>query len=387
MSLPFAQLLSTSGMSPAPPRDCAAPSQFILKDEAHDYSVGNLGEGLVVGTVQSSRRTRIWEFGTNLHCSIIGTCLSTAELRHLLVKLKVSEAAAASDHDLHCLGVMLASRREGGAKLLQKVLDRRHRVAVVRYGQVKETAGLLSLWEESLKQGDIPGAYWAALTHPVATEDVVKRAFSDVHMLSHLVGAANRADIRRLRQLEQEAAALAEKVQRQQRHLQDGFAERDLTIRRLREMLARHASEGSGPPDGFKHKGGAAELDSVVQELNHRLGRETARCERSKQREQQLSDMIMELRRALETSQRECRSLRLELDTIEQQVSVFAQSDQQASRDTLRLSGLTLLYAGGRAHQIPQFKNVVERAGACFLHHDGGIEHSSELLPGLVSSR
>jgi hypothetical protein len=43
------------------------------------------------------------------------------------------------------------------------------------------------------------------------------------------------------------------------------------------------------------------------------------------------------------------------------------------------------LYIGARAHQIPQFKAVIERMGARFLHHDGGIEHSATLLPGLVS--
>jgi hypothetical protein len=56
-------------------------------------------------------------------------------------------------------------------------------------------------------------------------------------MLSHLVGAANRADIRRLRQLEQENAALLIKIERQHRQLRDGFAVRDQSIRRLNEML------------------------------------------------------------------------------------------------------------------------------------------------------
>jgi hypothetical protein len=36
-------------------------------------------------------------------------------------------------------------------------------------------------------------------------------------------------------------------------------------------------------------------------------------------------------------------------------------------------------------NQIPQLKSLVERTGARFLHHDGGIEHSSSLLPGLIS--
>jgi hypothetical protein len=43
------------------------------------------------------------------------------------------------------------------------------------------------------------------------------------------------------------------------------------------------------------------------------------------------------------------------------------------------------LYVGGRAHQIPQFKAMTERAGGYFLHHDGGIEHSIGLIPGLIS--
>ena len=46
---------------------------------------------------------------------------------------------------------------------------------------------------------------------------------------------------------------------------------------------------------------------------------------------------------------------------------------------------MTLLYVGGRANQIPAFRALIERAGGIFLHHDGGIEHGSSLLPGLVA--
>jgi hypothetical protein len=57
-------------------------------------------------------------------------------------------------------------------------------------------------------------------------------------MLSHLVGAANRADVRRLRQLEEQNSRLVEKLDRQQRQLREGFTSRDKTILRLEEMLA-----------------------------------------------------------------------------------------------------------------------------------------------------
>jgi hypothetical protein len=185
----------------------------------------------------------LWEFDCNLHCSIIGTCLTTAELRRILDKLEVALAGAASDHDVHSLGVTLAGRKEGGAKFIQKTLDRRHGATITRYSRAKDESALLAQWQETLKQGDIPGAYWAALTHPAATNEVVKKVFSDVHMLSHLVGAANRADFRRLRELEQENAALAAKVERQQRHLRDGFAVRDQTISSLSNLLASQKND------------------------------------------------------------------------------------------------------------------------------------------------
>jgi hypothetical protein len=36
------------------------------------------------------RRRRIWELSNYLHCSVIGTCLTTAELRQILIRMAVS---------------------------------------------------------------------------------------------------------------------------------------------------------------------------------------------------------------------------------------------------------------------------------------------------------
>ena len=197
-------------------------------------------------SAQPPRRSKIWELAETLHCSIIGTCLSNAELRHVLVRLRVNGVEAADDHELHVVGVMLAGRRDAGAKLLQRALDRRHGLAIKQYAKAKDEETLRRLWDESMRSSDIPGAYWALLSHAAATEAIVKKAFQDVHMLSHLVGAANRADIRRLRQLEQEKGALTEKLHRQQQQLRDGFTSRDQTIRQLNSALRDHHPLG-GP--------------------------------------------------------------------------------------------------------------------------------------------
>src|SRR5271155_1424711 len=62
------------------------------------------------------QRTKLWEFGTNLHCSIIGTCLTTADLRQIFVKLGRREAPEATEHDMHASAVLLAGKRHDGAK-------------------------------------------------------------------------------------------------------------------------------------------------------------------------------------------------------------------------------------------------------------------------------
>ena len=196
-------------------------------------------------SAQPARRSKIWELADTLHCSIIGTCLSNAELRHALARLGVNGIEAADDHELHVVGVMLAGRRDAGAKMLQRALDRRHALAIKQYAKAKDEDALRRLWDVSMRSGDIPGAYWALLSHVAATETMVKKAFQDVHMLSHLVGAANRADIRRLRELEAENGALTEKLHRQQQQLRDGFTSRDEAIRELNRLLAvHHCAEG-----------------------------------------------------------------------------------------------------------------------------------------------
>jgi hypothetical protein len=314
-----------------------------------------------------------------LHC---GTCLSTGELRHILGKLNVADIA--TDHELHSRGVVLAGRREGGAKFLQKALDRRHHAVITRYARAKDVSGLLALWEDSLRQGDIPGAYWAVLTHPATTKDVVKRVFGDVHMLSHLVGAANRADIRRLRELERDNAALAAKVERQQRALQEGFKARDATIRRLGEMLAQQASEGPGTMNAGSGGDDEPCADSLIRDLNHQLARASAHRERTDRRLDELTAALKEKELVLQASRRECQSAQRELHLIDDHLAAVIQTNSVVP-DTLDLSGGAILYVGGRAHQVPELKGLVERVGGRFLHHDGGIEHGAGLLPGLVS--
>jgi hypothetical protein len=330
----------------------------------------------------SKRRTQIWELHQSLHCSIIGTCLSSGEMRRLLVRLKVEGAETADDHDLHVLGVLLAGRSKAGAKQLQKTLDRRHQTFLNQFAKAKDAAALSALWEDALARGDIPGAYWALLTHPAATDTMVKDVFGKIHMLSHLVGAANRADIRRLRQLEEHNADLTAKLERQQRQLRDGFISRDETIRRLNGMLARAASQEAIVPSLDAAEDSRAVKDALA-ELDKRLAHETGRRERLELRLASVSEALNAAERTRSRAEGELETLHQELALLEARLGATLQTVD--APDGLDLNGLTVLYVGGRANQTPQLKGLIESTGGRFLYHDGGIEHSATLLPGLVS--
>lgn len=58
------------------------------------------------GAAGKAARKKIWDLPGMYHCSVVGTCLSTAELRKLLGRLGMGEAGE-SDHELHGRGVGL----------------------------------------------------------------------------------------------------------------------------------------------------------------------------------------------------------------------------------------------------------------------------------------
>jgi hypothetical protein len=198
----------------------------------------------LVVTDAKGRRSKIWDIAPSLHCSIIGTCLSAAELRQFFVKLGDATAKTATDYTLHSYGVRAAGKHDRLGKLLNKTLDNRHEAAIRRSAKASSTARVRELWLEAFEQGNIPGGYWAVLTHPATDRPLVEEAFGQVHMLSHMVGSSNRIDITRLRTLERELGERDEKISRQETRPTEGACERSELLRKSR------TSGGRGPPEG-----------------------------------------------------------------------------------------------------------------------------------------
>ncbi|MGD9538436.1 MAG: DUF2325 domain-containing protein [Alphaproteobacteria bacterium] len=332
-----------------------------------------------------SRRLRLNELKNTLHCSIIGTCLTMGELREVARRFMPEgskELDAASDQDVHEHMVLAAGQSPLVSRQINKALDRRHAPVIRRFAAARDEAAVREAWRTAFDLGDIPGAYWAVLTHPAAGEELRQEAFGEVHMLSHLLGASNRADIRRLRSLEADNAALQSSLAHAQLAHRQALAERDARIAQLEQSLAGEPERlREAAANALQHN--AAELAS----LRSRLDKEAAARAHAELKHAALSEEVEALRASRADLESELAATMDEL--IAQRDSATdhtARADRSADDATPhRLDGQSILIVGARNRQAVACRSFIERRGGVFLHHDGGLEQSIGTLAGLIS--
>ena len=324
-----------------------------------------------------ARRAKLSELNPHFHCSVIGTCIGTGALRKLMRRL-VPGAAQDGDLAVHHDAVSLAMDGGAGAKALHKALDDQHAAVIRRFAAAADGAALGALWAEALKSGEVPGAYWALMTHPQAGDELRNRAFGDVHMLSHLVGAANRADIRRLVALEARNGELQEHCDRLQARLQESAAERDAQLAQLRAELAQARGAAARLPER------APEADAA-DELRERLARQDLRLAQAGRESHAARAAHEDALGRLERLSSANTELQQELAALEAELArARAPGDGAASPLERGLRGLRLLYVGGRPSTLAAIRALAEGAGAEWLHHDGGVEDRKGLLAAML---
>lgn len=332
---------------------------------------------------ETSRRLRIWEL-ENMQCPVIGTCFSLAELRKFAGKLKLQATGTDSDYELHAFFVGVCQENNHTAKFIQKRLDAKFSGALRRYSKFKNDDALRAAWRADQDRGDIPGPFWAVVTHPATSEELRSLIFAEVHMLSHLVGASNRADIRRLADLEKENERLQLSMQR----TKDVFADRLRALRAERDELAHEVRRTAAEltrERSSRQRGEAA--SETGHHLAHELEVEALRRELStaQQATAQLQQELAAQVRRNELLQASERELASEKDVLEAELSrlLAAKACPHAGKDDCpgpTLCGLRILYVGGRPGLLPQYRALVESYGGELLHHDGGMEESSNRL-------
>ena len=321
-------------------------------------------------------RAKLHQLDPHLHCSVIGTCLGTGELRKLM--LKHGATRIMSDLEVHHHSVSLAMDGGEAAKAIHKALDQKHAGAIRTFSQATDVATLESAWRNAWQQGDIPGAYWALLTHKLITPELRQLAFGEIHMLSHLMGSANRTELKRFVALEKENAELRERLDREHARHEETLQERDQFAAQMHRQALDYESRIAQAQAQIQ-KVGEEDLQSAVPEL---VAIQTERRERAERSAQDALQEMQRLHERLARMEQKAREFAEELAMAEDELQRLsadpAEANTMASRQLLE--GRVVLYVGGRPSSTPAIRDFVKRHGGDFLYPDGGLEVRKGML-------
>ena len=187
-------------------------------------------------------RRKLWDH-EDYQCSILGTCLAMPELRKLARKLGATLKPKATDYEVHAFFVHACRQESPMSAFINKYLDKKYRKALRLFAKADEETALAAMWRHAVKTGDVPGPFWALMSHPAASKALLSEAFGEVHMLSHLMGAANRADVKRLSWLERRLGEITQALARVQVARRAGKLEWAKRIRDLEQSLSLERAE------------------------------------------------------------------------------------------------------------------------------------------------
>lgn len=323
-----------------------------------------------------SRRRRIWELGSHSHCPVVGVCMPLERVRVLARKLLVLQGDE-DDYTLHCSLVTAAARRNAVSEALQKDLEARFALDLRQAAQAKCRDSLMAWWRTRAAQGEIAGALWATLTHARCDEWLEMRVLGQVHMLQHQVGAAQRVDMARHRELSAEHQALVREY---------GDVQQRVTTWSLERAREQQAWEQERLQMRATHISLQTQLAHVQEQLQHFQAERPDLPER-----EALQQRLAEQIERNQNLQREINRLNSRPAAVaEPEGALVAAGDFESPAVEfvpIKLEHRVVLCVGGRGGSVPQYRQAVEECGAQFLHHDGGSEHKpAQLEPQLAAA-
>ncbi|WP_213764550.1 hypothetical protein [Caballeronia sp. dw_19] len=126
-------------------------------------------------------RLRLAELEPHFHCSVLGTCLSGPVLHGIVRYFSGPGWRGRSDFEVHHAAVQLAAEGGAAADILHEALDHRWSAMLARFGEVTDVCELYEIWGARQQDRDLPGTYWALMTHPCATVELRQRVFCEIH--------------------------------------------------------------------------------------------------------------------------------------------------------------------------------------------------------------
>ncbi len=368
-----------------------------VRPEGSTYLPRILGGSIAVGAddgagpvAGGSRRRRLWELNDHAHCPVIGVCLSLAVVRKIVARVWGEAAREHTDYDCHCMAVTESKRRTPAAELIQRELDERFALAIRAAAKLKTEGALRDWWLVQAQGTGLAQAFWVTLTHPRCTPALTYQVLGQVHMLQHQVGVATRVDQSAYDEALRERVVLMRHIASAQDRCSRMVSEHAAKVESLESALMQARAEA------LARQTACAQLRDELSALQSAQGELPQRLELSK-RWQAAVAQAQDLRRQLQQATEELGRLRSRLARQADRGERSAQAplrpahDQPwaaaggeprplAQRVPNGLVSKSVLCVGGRAAVVPIYREVVEREGAHFMHHDGGEKDGATAL-------
>lgn len=343
-----------------------------------------------VDELPKAGRRKLWDIPHKYHCPVIGTCLSVEELRRVASRLLLRGDAPSTDFKIHVTFVGAAESKNSLSLATHKALERKYRSVVERFARAREPDAVRALWTEFLARGEVPAAFWALMTHPKADHRVLNQAYEEVHMLSHQVGAGQRADLKRLAEtrselqtLKRDFDALHNRARRQAEDREGQIQELERTLtERERELEGRLAALDGGLPARR-----IAELEVRLAALKIELAAGQREIESRQEALSQAQRCIEEQASALDETRAESQALeRLLSESLAEASAECCEDCPNLECDRrANLAGRLVLCVGGRLTHVRELSRLVARCNGRFDHHDGGLEDRDRRLESLLA--
>lgn len=330
----------------------------------------------VAPAATGSRRRRLWDLAPHCHCPLVGVSLPIDTLRRLVNKA-LGGSAVANDYEVHAGAVSEAARRCKLSELMQAELDARYVREIQTFRGAKSALAVAELWIKYLKAGDVAGAFWAALSHPRCDAPLQEAMCKDLHMFQHQAGAGVRLEIARFNALAEENAVLGRELGKVQERITRVMAQKTADIERLQAELVQARADAIAKDSRIAFMAqdiGSLQVSIPQLEERQRLQK---RVEQMGQRQQELEAQNADLRRRLAVAERAATE---RAGTERPAVMAEGEGAMDVAPVVMQLHQKVVLCVGGRSGNIANYRDVVERVGGKFAHHDGGVEDNASVL-------
>ncbi|KQW97009.1 hypothetical protein ASC94_09395 [Massilia sp. Root418] len=366
---------------------------------------------------RTSRRRRLWELGHACHCPLVGVGMPLAALRKLVGKV-TGGTVVADDYEVHVGVVTECGARNRLSEALQKELERRYAGVLLRFKSAKDAEAVAALWRAAVANGDVAGAFWAGLTHARCSPELEEQMCRDLHMVQHQAGACARADITRFHAVLEENSRMARDLARLQQRNAAMQLERNTEMEQHASQLMQLRAQLVGRDslaDSLRHE--LAQLRASIPGLETR-DRLAQRLSQVDERERALRNQVAELKQELaraqaalaaQAAQAAQAAPALQAGQAAGLAALHAaqQAAQQAPQHSTgggaagagavgvtehvvrmpeRLAERSILCVGGRTGNVATYRALIERVGAQFAHHDGGLEDNANKLEASLAA-